>query len=170
MSNNLESLKFEFLNKSDFSANAQQIFDILADNMSVIAPTGNSSKEDFILWSDAVDDGLLRPERQIILIKDEENLIGYFQYYTNTDTFMMEEIQLRSEYHGKGVFRELYAFILKNIKTDLEFVEAYANVNNRKSIAILERLGLLNSGLNKNGHSYHFKGNFVNLIKWYENK
>ena len=170
MGNNFENLKFEYLNKSDFPTYAQQVFDILADNMSVIAPTGNSRKEDFILWSDAVGDGLQKPERKIILIKEKENLIGYFQYYTNTDTFMMEEIQLRSEYHGKGVFRELYAFILKNIKTDLEFVEAYANVNNRKSIAILERLGLLNSGLNKNGHSYHFKGNFVNLIKWYENK
>lgn len=170
MSNNLESLKFEFLNKSDFSANAQQIFDILADNMSVIAPTGNSRKEDFILWSDAVGDGLQKPERKIILIKEKENLIGYFQYYTNTDTFMMEEIQLRSEYHGKGVFRELYGFILNSIKADLEFVEAYANMNNKKSIAILKKLGLINSGLNKNGHSYYFKGNFLDLIKWYENK
>lgn len=170
MSNNFENLKFEYLNKYDFPTYAQQIFDILADNMIVIAPTGNSREDDFRLWFDAVDDGLRRPERQIIIIKDEENLIGYFQYYTNTDTFMMEEIQLRSEYHGKGVFRKLYGFILNSIKADLEFVEAYANMNNKKSIAILKKLGLINSGLNKNGHSYYFKGNFLDLIKWYENK
>ena len=163
-------ISFEYLNKSDFSVFAQPIFNILADNMTVIAPTGNSREEDFILWSDAVSDGLKKEERQMILIKDNANLIGFFQYYTNADTFMMEEIQFKSEYQGKGVLRELYGFVLNNIKNDLEFVEAYANVNNQKSIGILEKFGLLNIGLNKNGHSYHFKGNFVDLIKWYESK
>lgn len=161
---------FEYLNKSDFFAFARQIFDILADNMTVIAPTGNSREDDFILWSDAVSDGLKREERQIILIKDNANLIGFFQYYTNADTFMMEEIQFKSEYQGKGVLRELYGFILNNIRNDLKFIEAYANVNNQKSIGILEKFGLSNIGLKKNGHSYHFKGNFVDLIKWYESK
>ena len=163
-------ISFEYLNKSDFFAYAIQLFDILADNMTVIAPTGNSREEDFVLWSDAVSDGLQREERQIILIKDNANLIGFFQYYTKADTFMMEEIQFRPEYQSKGVLRELYGFILKNIRNDLKFIEAYANVNNQKSIGILEKFGLLNIGLNKNGHSYHFKGNFVDLIKWYESK
>ena len=163
-------ISFEYLKKSDFSAFAQQVFDILADNMTVIAPTGNSREEDFVLWSDAVSDGLQRAERQMILIKDDGNLVGFFQYYTNADTFMMEEIQLKPAYHGKGVLRELYGFILKNIKNDLEFVEAHANIHNQKSIGILEKIGLINTGLNKNGHSYHFKGNFADLIKWYESK
>ena len=163
-------ISFEYLKKSDFPVFAQQIFDILAGNMTVIAPTGNSREEDFNLWSDAVGDGLQREERQIILIKDKENIIGFFQYYTNNDTFMMEEIQFKPEYQGKGIFRVLYGFILKNIKTDLEFVEAYANINNQKSICILEKFGLSNTGLNKSGHSYHFKGKFVDLIKWYKNK
>ena len=163
-------ISFEYLNKPDFSAYERQIFDILANNMTMIAPTGNSREEDFDLWSDAVSDGLQREERQIILIKDNGNLIGYFQYYINADTFMMEEIQFRPEYQGKGVFRKLYGFILKNIRNDLEFVEAYANIKNQKSIGILEKFGLLNTGLNKNGHSYYFKGDFANLIKWYESK
>ena len=101
------AVSFSYLNKSDFQTVARQIFDILADNMTVIAPTGNSREEDFSLWSDAVSDGLRRAERQIILIKDDDNLIGFFQYYTNADTFMMEEIQFKSEYQGKGVFRAL---------------------------------------------------------------
>lgn len=169
MINNI-NLKFEYLNKSDFSAFARQIFDILADNMTVIAPTGNSHEKDFGLWYDAVSDGMQRPERQIILIKDNGNLVGYFQYYTNTDTFMMEEIQFRPEYQGKGLFRELYGFVLKNVRNELEFVEAYASINNKKSIGILEKFGLSNIGLNKNGRSYHFEGRFVDLIKWYESK
>ena len=163
-------ISFEYLNKSDFSAFARQIFDILADNMTVIAPTGNSREKEFGLWFDAVSDGLQREERQIILIKDNGNLIGYFQYYINADTFMMEEIQFRPEYQGKGLFRELYGFVLKNVRNDLEFVKAYASINNKKSIGILEKFGLSNIGLNKNGRSYHFEGRFVDLIKWYESK
>ena len=118
-------ISFEYLNKPDFSAFARQIFVILADNMTVIAPTGNSREDDFALWFDAVSDGLQREERQIILIKDNETIVGFFQYYTNADTFMMEEIQFRPEYQGKGVFRKLYGFILKNIRNDLEYIEAY---------------------------------------------
>lgn len=163
-------ISFEYLNKSDFSAFARQIFDILADNMTAIAPTGNSREEDFVLWFDAVSDGLQRPERQMILIKDNETIVGFFQYYTNADTFMMEEIQFSPEHQCKGLFRKLYGFILKNIRNDLEFVEAYASINNQKSIGILEKFGLLNAGLNKNDHSYHFKGRFADLIKWYESK
>lgn len=161
-------IRFEYLRKSDFSVISQQIFDILADNMTVIAPTGNTRKEDFGMWHDAVGDGLQREERQIILIKDKETLVGYFQYSINKDTFMMEEIQLKSAFQGKGVFRELYGFVLKNIKNDLQFVEAFASINNNKSIGILNKFGLSNTGLNKNGRSYHFKGNFSDLIKWYE--
>ena len=103
-------ISFEYLNKSDFFAFARQIFDILADNMTVIAPTGNSREEDFVLRSDAVSDGLKREERQIILIKDNANLVGFFQYYTNADTFMMEEIQFKSEYQSKGVFKRIIWF------------------------------------------------------------
>ena len=163
-------IKFGYLNKPDFPVIAKTIFDILADNMSVIAPTGNSREEDYNSWFDAVSSGLKREERQIILIKSNNKIIGFFQYYINADTFMMEEIQFKPEYQGKGAFRDLYGFVLSNIKIDIQFVEAYANIKNTKSIAILQKLGLLNIGLNKNGRSYHFKGKFSDLVKWYQSK
>ena len=161
---------FEYLNKLEFSVISNEIFNILADNMTVIAPTGNSREEDYKCWYEAVSGGLQREERQIILIKDHGKIIGFFQYYTNTDTFMMEEIQFKPEYQGKGIFRELYDFVFLNIKGDIKFVEAYANINNVKSIGILEKLGLLNVGFNKNGCSYHFKGKYDDLKKWYERR
>ncbi len=161
------AVSFSYLNKSDFQTVARQIFDILADNMTMIAPTGNSREEDFVLWYDAVSDVLQREERQIFLIKDNETIVGFFQHYTNADTFMMEEIQFKPEYHGKGVFRELYGFLISHIKEDIKFVEAYANISNSKSTGILERLGLANIGLNKNGRSYHFKGNYSDLLEWF---
>ena len=163
-------INFEYLNKIDFPTIAYTIFDILADNMTLIAPTSNSKEDDFKLWFDAVSQGLERSERQIILIKDNDTIIGFSQYYTNADTFMMEEVQFKSAYQGKGISRKLLEFVLDNINSDLKFVGAYANLKNKRSIAILSKLGLENIGLNKNGNSYRFMGNFVVLIKWYENK
>ena len=163
-------ISFEYLNKSDFPAIAHTIFDILADNMTLIAPTGNSKEDDFKLWFDAVNQGLERSERQIILIKDNENIIGFSQHYTNSDTFMMEEVQFKTSYQGKGISRKLFEFVLDNINSDLKFVGAYANIKNKRSIAILSKLGLKNIGLNKNGNSFRFQGEFTDLIKWYESK
>lgn len=162
-------ITFEFLDKTYFSQKSKEIFDILADNMTMIAPTGNTREEDYICWSDSVSEGLERAERKIVLIKRCDELIGFFQYFTNEDTFRMEEIQLKPEYHGKGIFRKLYGFILPKIDNSIEFVDAFANIQNEKSIAILEHLGLKNVGLNKNGRSYHFKGQFKKLKEWYEN-
>ncbi len=160
-------ISFEYLNKSDFHKVAQLVFDILADNMTAIAPTGNTREEDYKCWYEGVNSGLKRDERQIVLIKDGKMIVGFFQYYTNADTFMMEEIQFKPAYQGKGIFRELYGFVLKNIRSNLNFVEAYANKNNHKSIAILQRLGLSKIGANKSGSSFHFKGIYSELLKWY---
>ncbi len=165
----LSNLTFEYLHKPHFADVSEQIFNILADNMEVIAPTGNTREEDYSCWLGCVADGLKRDERQIILIKDGGDIVGFFQYYTNADTFMMEEIQLKPEYQGKGVFRKLYGFLIANSCENLKFVEAYANINNKKSIGILERLGLENIGLNKNGRSCHFKGKYNDLLNWYKN-
>lgn len=162
-------MTFEYMNKKDFVSLSRQIFDILADNMTVIAPTGNSREADFNCWFSAVSDGLARDERQIILIKNGTEIIGFFQYYVSEDTLAMEEIQLNSEYHGKAnIFRNLYGFLFENIPRDLKFVKAYANKQNEKSISILQRLGLKNSGENKNGNSYFFTGDFADLLKWHK--
>lgn len=165
--------KFAYLNKDLFPTYANTIFNILADNMSVIAPTGNSREEDFQSWYHAVGEGLQKDNRQIILIreKDAEDIIGFFQYYTNTDTFMMEEIQICSAFQGKdNVFRDLYSFVLDHIRDDLLYVEAYANKQNHKSIGILGKLGLKVIGENKNGISFHFQGKFDDLVSWFQNR
>lgn len=168
--NTLSDIKCECLNKLDFPSVCRFLFNILADNMSDIAPTGNTREEDYICWFNAVSNGLQRDERQIILIKDKDVIVGFFQYYTNEEKFMMEEIQFKPEYQGKGILRKLYGFVLGRIRMDIRFVEAYASTSNKKSIDILERFGMQNIGLNKNGRSYHFKGRLTDLKEWYENE
>ncbi|MBQ6862802.1 MAG: hypothetical protein IJO14_01050 [Clostridia bacterium] len=161
-------ITFSFLNKNEFHQIAPVIFSILADNMEKIAPTGNTRQEDYACWYTSVKEGLQREERQMILIHDDENLVGFFQYFTNTDTFRMEEIQFAPDYQGVGLFRPLCGFVKQNIRQDLASVDAYANIHNEKSIGILTKMGLKNTGLNKNGRSYHFEGSFADLKKWYE--
>lgn len=166
----LSNLSFEYLNNTDFSAVAVDIFDILADNMTAIAPTGNAREEDYSCWYAGLTDALELDSRQLIIIKDSGNIIGFFQYSVNNNTFMMEEIQLRPEYQGKGVFRALYGFVIRHISAETEFVEAYANIGNGKSIGILQKFGLQNIGRNKNGRSYHFKGSYSSLLKWFNGR
>ena len=166
-------INFGFLKKCDFALYSKKLFDILADNMSVICPTGNSREDDYREWFSAVSDGLKKENRNIILIYNSENSdpIGFFQYYTTHDTFMMEEIQIMSEYMGKfSIFRDLYGFVLQNISLSIKYVEAYANRQNKKSIGILKRLGLDIIEKVHDGRLYHFKGKFSDLVKWYEKR
>ena len=165
-----KTISFSYLDKTDFYRISREIFNILADNMSVIAPTGNTREEDYKCWYEGVSEGLKRENRQIVLIKDNERVIGFFQYYTNEDTFIMEEIQFKSAYQGKNIFRRLYRFLFDNISEGMKFVEAYANITNHKSIGILEKLGLSKIGMSKNGRCFHFKGKYEDLEKWYNNE
>ena len=57
--------------------------------------------------------------RKIVLMYSSLELIGYFQYYTTDKTFMMEEIQIKREHHGKGVFREFYSWLMQKLSWSL---------------------------------------------------
>ena len=146
---------------------SEEIINILAENMEAIAPSENSREEEFVLWYKAVGGGLRQDERQIVLIKAQNELIGFYQYYINVDTFMMEEIQFKPAYQSKGVFRKLYGFLLSNIDAEPRFVQAYADTRNRKSIGILEKMGLAKTGTVQ-GRLYHFKGRYEDLKRWFE--
>lgn len=160
---------FEYLDRAAFDVYAEVLFTILEENMSKIAPTGNSPEEEFRLWYSAVREGLRTERRQIILIRTaaQGELIGFFQYFTNETTFMMEEIQLIPTAHGCGIFRALYAFLLSRIPPDLIYAEAYAHRQNAKSQRILARLGLSVIGENTDGTILHFRGAFADLLHWY---
>lgn len=160
-------IRFYFMDKNDFHMLAKEIFSILWSNMLTIAPTGNSYEDDFNSWFQAVERGLLQKPRKIILINHAE-LIGFFQYYTNENRLMMEEIQIQPDWQGKKVFRDLYGFLLEALPREIQIVEAYANKRNVKSQAILRRLGLDIAGENRKGDSYLFRGRYSDLVKWYE--
>lgn len=120
-------ISFKHLRKNDINDIAHQLFLILAENMSQIAPTGNSFEEDEKIWSSNVIPALEKDKRKIVLFYDDAEIIGFFQYYINNSLFMMDEIQIKKEYQGKQVFRGLYGYLISVLPKEIETVEAFSN-------------------------------------------
>ncbi len=166
-------IEFCYLIKDEFEKYANCLFSVLCDNMSKIAPTGNSREEDFQLWFQTMKEELQSGKRNIIIIfhKESYKIVGYFQYSVYGSVFMMEEIQINKLYQEKyNIFRSLYGFVFEHMEAKVDFVEAYANKKNAKSIGILGKLGLSIVGENKRGTSYHFRGSYSDLLSWYKGK
>ena len=159
-----------FLRRDEFEQYAEVLFSVLYDNMSRIAPTGNSREEAFSFWCDANKEDLKNENRHIIIIVQKEinEIAGFFKYSVQNNVFFMEEIQIRKSYQGKyNIFEKIYKFVLDNMRDGVCVVEAYADKRNTKSVGILGKLGLTIVGENKNGISYHFRGTYADLLNWY---
>ena len=164
-------IEFCYLSKNEFNKYASKLFSVLHDNMTGIAPTGNSREEDYQSWYKAMCGEMQSDKRHIIVITNGniKEIIGFFKYSINECVFVMEEIQIKSSYQGKSnIFRSLYGFVLEHINEKICFVEAYADKKNIKSLGILEKLGLSIIGENKNAISYHLRGTYEALVKWYK--
>ena len=161
--------EFLFLDKQKLDVFLPRLFEILHSNMSLIAPTDNSYDEDYEIWSSHIIPAIQKEQRQIVLMCVESELVGYFQYYINndTDSLMMEEIQIAKEFQGTGIFSAFYKWLVEQLPNDVESVEAYANKKNLKSQSILKHLGLVELGENKNGNSFYYKGAYVDLLNKY---
>ena len=155
--------RFEYAQKSEMSILLPKLYEILYSNMSLIAPTGNSYEKDFEIWYSNVYPAMMSSPREIVLMYDENAIIGYFQYYVNGGVFMMDEIQIKWEYQGAGVFSSFYSWLIQRLPAAIQSVEAFTSKQNQKSQGILEHLGLDQVGENKNGSCYHYKGDYKKL-------
>lgn len=156
---------FKFVDKQALGPVLPEVFKILRSNMERIAPSGDGYEEDLNVWSEYIVPAMREEQRQMVLMLCDGELAGYFQYNIREDAFIMEEIQIRPEYQGTGLFRKLYKWLEKELPTELVSVEAYANKNNLKSQKILEHLGLSRAGESKSGSSYYYKGSCWELLK-----
>ena len=161
--------EFKFADKLQIEQLLPDLFRILHSNMSIIAPTNNSYEDDFEIWSSYIIPAIQKEQRQIVLMYVECKLVGYFQYYINVDinSLKMEEIQIAKEFQGTGLFSEFYNWLIKSLPKNIMYVEAYANKKNIKSQSILKHLGLVESGENKNGNSFYYKGKYADLLNKY---
>lgn len=158
------SVRFAFLDKQKKEDVLPDLFDILYSNMSVIAPTGNTYEQDIQIWHGHASPALDDERRQVVLMYSGDAVVGYFQYFVADRIFMMEELQITAEYQGTGLFRFLLTWLIKQLDKDIRFVDAYSHKNNVRAQAVLEHFGLTKHGMNKNGHSYYYRGNYQDFV------
>ena len=157
--------RFRFLDKSALQETLPALFRILYDNMNAIAPTGGSYEEDEALWSAYITDAMQEDSHRIVLFYVDEEFAGYFQYSVDEEpgAFLMEEIEIKPEFQGTGIFSALYRWLMPQLPAELQTVHAYANKQNKKSQSILEHLGLSCVSENKSGSSLYYQGAFAPL-------
>ncbi len=141
------------------------LFAILYDNMNPIAPMSEAYEDGCHAWCDTIAHALEDDRRTLLVVYDEEvaDTVGFFMYAVNRETglFLMEEIQLKKSYQGKGIFHRIYDAVLPSLPSEVTTVEAYALKNNMHSQGILTHFGLAVIGENKSGNCHHFRGKFA---------
>ncbi len=164
----MDGVHFRYLEKQEFDLYAPRLFSLLYNNMMPIAPLEESYEEAEALWCRTFGGAFKgREARKLLLVLDGEELIGFFGFLAAEDTFHMEEIQIAPAYQGKyGIFRRILTFVLRELPTELCFVEAYAHKSNEKSLSIQRHLGLSVIGENKNGNCFHLRGDMAALRAW----
>ncbi|MCQ2454498.1 MAG: hypothetical protein MJ136_08175 [Clostridia bacterium] len=161
--------EFRQMKKEDIPVFVDEMFAILYDNMSEIAPTGNTYERDFQEWSDCVVPVWRNGKRSVILIFCKNKCCGFFQYCVHESTFRMDEIQFRKEYQGSGLFTDLYRYLMTVIPPRTKHVDAFTRKENIKAQGILQHLGLSIVSETSNGHLWYFKGEYDTLLKKYAN-
>nr|MBP3599424.1 hypothetical protein [Eubacterium sp.] len=144
------------LDKKYFDSQAKMLWDILYENMSVIAPFDKSYDEVFQEWYESVKCGLTKEQRKILLFQYGEELIGFFQYYVNDDIFMIEEIQIMPKFQVTyGVIGVLYKQLVSVIPKDTIYISAYVDNRNKTSQRIMNKLGMSQVRVEDNGLEYY---------------
>lgn len=163
----MRTSKFLLVDKQGLGEILPDLFKILHSNMTLIAPTNNSYEDDMKIWMTMIVPAMESESRQIVRMYVDDELAGFFQYDIKADSLMMEQIQIKEEFRGTGLFSEFYRWLVKQLPKDIKNVEAYAHKNNFKSQSVLEHLGLVKMGENKNGISFYYKGKYADLLKRY---
>ena len=161
----MSMIRFEFLDKSCPDQMLPRLFDILHTNMRSIAPTGKSYEDERQQWLAAVAPALEKAPRQIILMYAGEELSGYFQYYVNGGTFMVEEIQIVENWQSSNLLLGLIRFLWQVLPEDVETIAAYAHKENHRSQAIIGKLGMEQVEESRNDDFWFYSGDFRSLAR-----
>ena len=153
-------IRFEFMEKGRKDDYLPILFDILYTNMKEIVPGGPYDSEK-AAWLAEVGPAVEKAPRQIILMYADDVLAGYFQYYVNGGVFMVEEIQIVSQYQGTTLLYALFRFLGKVLPETLETVGAYVHKRNLRSQIIIRKLGM--EKISEDGDYYFCRGDFRSI-------
>ena len=135
-------MTFCYLDKAEKAIWLPELFELFYDNMHAIAPFSGTFQQEKAEWIAEVSAALERPPRQIILCMADGVLAGYIQYYIRDRMLMVEELQVRKEYHRTCLFYCFCKHLLSVLPRDLQIIEAYAHKENHHSIRLMQRLGM----------------------------
>ena len=155
----MERFRFEYLDKSRKDEWLPRLFDLLYNNMKDFVSGGMSYGEEREAFLSAVGPALEKEPRQIILMRRGETLAGYFQYYVNGGTFMVEEIQIVQEFQGTTLLAALFRYLSRELPEGIERIAAYAHKNNLHSQTIMGKLGMEPAG-ESDGDFCFYRGDF----------
>lgn len=163
--------EFRYLDKQQSEQILPILFEILHSNMRDITPTGKNYEDDLKDWLLKVVPAMKKDARQIVLMYVDDEIAGFFQYYINikTNLLMMEEIQIKREFQGSGMFSAFYRWFVNQMPITLKVVEAYSDKRNIKSQRIIEHLGLVRIEEYKDEKFFYYKGDYFNFINKYGN-
>ena len=149
---------FRNIDKRDMDNIAPELFRILSENMSAIAPTGNSFDDDYQMWSSYVlSDDFWTSDRKIVMMLSNDEIVGYFQYCVHGDILTVEEVEIEEKYQRTALFGRFLRYIKDNMPPGVRYIEAYVNKLNSNSHRITTKLGFKIVGENKNGKSWHYR-------------
>ncbi len=113
-------IEFCHLSKNEFNKYASKLFSVLHDNMTGIAPTGNSREDDYQSWYKAMCGEMQSDKRHIILIsnenKEEIRVVEAYAHRKNTKSIgILEKLGLSIigenktgiSYHFSGTYVDL---------------------------------------------------------------
>lgn len=168
----MSEYSFRFLEKEEFDNRGAELFALMYENMSVIAPFKNSYEVEEADWLRLYGGAFKnRAERKIVVVETQGHIKGFFGYCAAGEVFDMEEIQFSPEIQGKnGFFRQLYGLVLDKLPDAVKYVEACANKENIKSQAILARLGLKRTGQDDEKGILFFRGELADLLDWFNKR
>ena len=157
-------ISFSHLAKQEKALWLPRLFDLLYDNMHIIAPSGLSYEQQKQDWLSQVSPALDKAPRQILSCFADDELAGYVQYYIRGDLLMVEELQLKRKFHSTLVFYRFCKYFLGLIPGEVVRVEAYAEKRNLRSQALMEKLDM--KPMEEEGSPFiHFGGSWDALKK-----
>lgn len=155
-------ITFTYLDKNIKEKVLPKLFDLFYENMRRITPTDLTYEQEKAHWLGNVSPALDKSARQIIMCFADNRLIGYIQYYISDKLLMIEELQLKKEYHCTLTFYRFCKYFINILPADIEYVEAFADKRNSDSQKLMQKLGM--KFIDSNSDFIHLRGNAYKII------
>lgn len=152
-----------YLDKDKEQGLLPELFDLLYENMTPIAPFSASFEAEKRQWLSCIGEALQKDPRQMLLLYRGSVLAGFCMYYINGGKLMVEEVQIREAYRRTTLAVELFRFLKGILPQDAVYIEAFADKRNIPSRNLMENHGMEPIGETPDGSCIHYRG-MINCI------